>query len=151
MSGRAVLVLDPSELPHCPTPESRDFVAQLVAVGLEVPEISFCLKCTPHEVMQHYKDEITHGTAMINARVGVALFQRAMMGDVNAQKFWLQTRARWVPADKEDPKKAEQQGQLKQDRQAFMNDILQMVAKGRAKEEQGTVTSRATPGSRRTQ
>lgn len=149
--SNAVLVIDPGHIPHYPTSESREFVAQMVAMGLEVPQIAFCLKCTPHEVTHHYKQELEHGLALVNAKVGASLLARAFMGDVNAQKFWLVTRARWVPADKEDPKKAEQQGQQLQDRRAFMEDILQMVAKNRAKEEAATVTQRATPGSRRTQ
>jgi len=146
-----VVIIDPDKIPHYPTPESREFVAQLVAVGLEVPQIAFCLKCTPHEVTYHYKDELEFGLSLVNGKVGAALLQRCLMGDVNAQKFWLTTRARWVAADKEDPKKAEQQGQLLQDRKAFMDDILQMVARGKEKEERATVTQRATPGSRRTQ
>lgn len=144
------ILIDPGDIPHCPTPESREFVAQLVSLGLEVPQIAYCLKCTPHEVTYHYKQELEFGTSMVNAKVGAALFQRCMLGDTNAIKFWLQCRAGWVPADKEDPKDKEKKGQLLEDRRAFMQDIINMVAQNKEKVERATVTQRVNP-SRRTQ
>lgn len=147
----APVLIDPNALPHCPTPESRDFVAQLVAIGLEVPQIAFCLKCTPLEVHKFYKEELTHGMAMVNAKVGAALLTNCLRGDTNAQKFWLQTRARWVVADREDPKEKEKGGRILEDRRRFMDDIVSLVAKHRATEEKAEVTKRATPGSKRVQ
>lgn len=147
---KAVVLIDPGQIPHCPTPESREFVSALVAMGLEVGQIAFALKCSPHDVTFHYKQELEFGASLVNAKVGAALLQRALIGDVNAQKFWLQTRARWVPAEKEDPKDKEKSGRLLEDRKEFMQDILDMVARNKVKEEQATVTQRANP-SRRTQ
>lgn len=149
--SNALLVIDPSKIPHCPTPESRDMVSQMVAMGLEVAQIAFCMKLTPHEVTYHYKDELEFGLSLVNAKVGVALFQRCMLGDTNAIKFWLQCRGGWVPAEKEDAKDKEKKGRLLEDRKAFMQDILEMVARGKDKEEKAAVTQRATPGARRTQ
>jgi len=145
------MIVDPGDLPHCPTAKSREFVMELVAMGLELPQIAFCLKATPLEVKRHYEEEIEHGSALVNAKVGSALLERAMMGDVNAQKFWLVTRARWVQADREDPKDREKGGLIKQERKQFMDEIVSLVAKHKKVEEAATVTQRATPGSKRVQ
>lgn len=145
------ILIDPGDLPHCPTDASREFVMQLVAMGLELPQIAFCLKVTPLDIRRYYGEEIEHGTALVNAKVGSALLTRAMMGDVVAQKFWLTTRARWVAADKEDPKDREKGGRILEDRRQFMDDIVSMVAKHKKTEEKATVTQRATPGSKRVQ
>jgi hypothetical protein len=145
------ILINPGELPHCPTPKSREFVMQLVAMGLETPQIAFCLQITPLDLKRFYGDEIEHGSALINAKVGTALLTRALSGDVVAQKFWLQTRAKWVQADKEDPREKEKGGRILEDRRKFMDDIVELVAKNKKVEEKAEVTKRATPGSKRVQ
>lgn len=151
MSRNVPILLDIGQLPHCPTPESREFVAQLVAIGLEIPQIAFCMKITPLDVKKHYKEELVHGTSLVNAKVGAALLANCLRGDTNAQKFWLQTRARWVPADKEDPKEKEKGGRILEDRRKFMDEIVSMVGKHKVQEEKAEVTQRATPGAKRVQ
>lgn len=69
---------------------------KLVACGLSQEEISYVMGCTPLEVSQHYAQEIEHGTAATNALVGAALLKNALKGDTNAQRAWLQFRARWT-------------------------------------------------------
>lgn len=150
-SNRIPVLLDAYNLPHCPTPESRDFVAKLVACGLEVPQIAFCMHVTPLEVKQHYTDELEFGLPLVNAKVGAALLNNALKGDTNAQTFWLKTRARWVPADKEDPKEKEKSGRALEDRRRFMDEIVATVARNKQRDEAATVTQRATPGSKRVQ
>lgn len=145
------ILLDPGELPHCPTPESREFVCQLVAMGLEEPQIAFCLKVPPIELRRYYGNELHHGQALVNAKVGAALLANCMRGDTVAQKFWLQTRARWIIPLKEDEKEKEKNGRLLSDRKQFMDDIVQMVAKHKQTEEKAAVTQRATPASKRVQ
>src|SRR5688572_23237262 len=149
MTSRMPVVLDPGKLPHCPTPESREFVMQLVSMGLEEPQIAFCLKITPLDLKKHYADELVFGLSLVNAKVGAALLANCLRGDTNAQKFWLQTRGRWVVADKEDPKQREGSARALEDRQRVIDDIVGMVAKHRATEDKAAVTQRANPGTRR--
>jgi hypothetical protein len=49
-----------------------------------------------HEVRSNYSEELIHGTAAVTALVGAALLKQAMRGDVNASRFWLQSRAKWT-------------------------------------------------------
>jgi len=81
---------------HVPTKKTREQVCKMVACGLNPEEISFVLGCTPHEVKANYEQEMIHGTAMITAAVGGAMLKNALKGDTNAQRAWLQMRARWT-------------------------------------------------------
>lgn len=145
------MIVDPGQLPHCPTPESREFVMQLVSMGLEEPQIAFCLKISPLDLRRYYDQELHHGTALINAMVGKALLANCLRGDTVAQKFWLQTRARWIIPLKEDASEKEKTGKLLEDRKKFMDDIVSLVAKHKVRDEKATVTQRATPGTKRMQ
>jgi hypothetical protein len=124
---------------------------QLVSMGLEEPQIAFCLKITPLDLRKFYDQELHHGQALINAKVGAALLSNCLRGDTVAQKFWLQTRARWIIPLKEDEKEKEKGGRLLEERKQAMDAILDMVARHKKTEEKAEVTQRATPGSKRVQ
>lgn len=145
------VLIDPGQLPHYPTPESREFVCQLVAMGLEEPQIAFCLKVTPLDLRRYYGEEMDHGSALVNAQVGKALLSNCLRGDTVAQKFWLQTRARWIIPLKEDQGEKEKTGRLLEDRKKFMDDIVSLVGKNKQRDEKAAVTQRATPASKRVQ
>ena len=81
---------------HSPTKSTREQVCKLVACGLSNEEISFVLGCAPHEVKLNYEQEIIHGSAMVTAMVGASMLKQALRGDVNAARFWLQSRAKWT-------------------------------------------------------
>lgn len=81
---------------HAPTKSTREQVCKMVACGLSPEEISFVLGCAPHEVKLNYDQELIHGTAMVTALVGAALLKQSLRGDVNAARFWLQSRAKWT-------------------------------------------------------
>jgi hypothetical protein len=81
---------------HCPTKKTREQVCKLVACGLGPEEISFVLGCAPHEVRLNYDQELLHGTALVTGMVGANLLKQALRGDVNAARFWLQSRAKWT-------------------------------------------------------
>lgn len=93
MSGKAVRVVEGI---HAPTKKSREQVCKMVACGLNPEQISFVLGCAQHEVRQHYEEELLHGTAVVTTLVGGALLKQALRGDVNAARFWLQSRAKWT-------------------------------------------------------
>lgn len=148
--SRALLVLDPGQAPHVPTPASRELVAGLVACGLDVAQIAFMLKCTPFDVEFHYVDELEHGLAMCNAQVGASILRQALKGDMVAAKFWMGTRAKWVVPTKVDPVD-EAKTTDAVERKKIMDAIVTMVAREKVKEEAAQTLGNATPGSRRMQ
>jgi len=81
---------------HAPTKKTREQVCKLVACGLSVEEISFVLGCTEHDIRSFYEQELLHGTALVTGLVGAAMLKTALRGDVNAARFWLQSRSRWT-------------------------------------------------------
>lgn len=81
---------------HVVTKKTREQVCKLVACGLSVEEISFVLGCTEFDVRSNYEQELLHGTAMVTGLVGASMLKQALRGDVNAARFWLQSRSRWT-------------------------------------------------------
>jgi hypothetical protein len=79
-----------------PTDEQRRLVRQLAAVGTKHEEIALIINIgSPKTLRKHFREELDRGTAEANAKVAGALFDKAMAGDTNAQKFWLRCRAGW--------------------------------------------------------
>lgn len=81
---------------HVPTSETREQVCKLVACGLTPSEIAFFFGCMEHEVKEHYERELEHGMALVTGLVGGAMLKNALGGDTNAQRAFLQMRARWT-------------------------------------------------------
>jgi hypothetical protein len=81
---------------HVPTMATRELVCKLTACGLNPAEIAFSLGCQEHEIKDNYEQELLHGVALVTGRVGGALLKQAERGDVNAARFWLQSRAKWT-------------------------------------------------------
>jgi hypothetical protein len=87
-----------------PTDEQRRLVKKLAAVGTRHEEIALIIKIrSPKTLRKHFREELDRGTAEANAKVAGALFDNAMKGDTNAQKFWLQSRAGWGRSSFERP------------------------------------------------
>jgi len=79
-----------------PTDEQRLLVKKLAAAGTPHEEIALMVKIrSPKTLRKHFREELDRGAAEANAKVAGALFNKAMSGDTNAQKFWLQCRAGW--------------------------------------------------------
>lgn len=81
---------------HVPTSSTREQVCKLIACGLNETEIAFVLGAMEHEVKEHYPLEIEHGMALVTGLVGGAMLKNALGGDTNAQRAFLQMRARWT-------------------------------------------------------
>ena len=83
--------------PHKPTPEERKTVSMMSAVGLTLEEISKCIRggIDIKTLMKHYREELDTSKAKANAAVGGAMYNKAIAGDVSAQKYWLGCRAKW--------------------------------------------------------
>jgi predicted transcriptional regulator len=80
---------------HKPTPEGRELVAIHATVGTPHETIAGILGITAKTLRNHYREELDNAMAQANAKVGGALFQKAMGGDTTAMIFWMKTRAGW--------------------------------------------------------
>lgn len=120
---------------HAPTKRTREQVCKLVACGLNPEEVSFVLGCSEHDIRLHYEEELKHGTSMVTALVGGAMLKNALRGDTNAQRAWLQMRARWtIPQHVELTGRDGGPIQVEQRRQLVAR-VLEL-ASGRAKNSQ---------------
>ena len=78
-----------------PSDETAEQVAVMAACGLSLIEIAKVLKCEPLALKRLYQSEFENGSAMATAKVGGALYARAVLGDTKAAMFWLECRAGW--------------------------------------------------------
>jgi hypothetical protein len=87
-----------------PTDEQRRLVKQLAATGTPHEEIACMVNIhSPKTLRKHFREELDRGATEANFKVAGALFNNAMSGDTNAQKFWLQTHAGWGRSNFERP------------------------------------------------
>lgn len=80
---------------HKPEPEKRFMVAAYTAGGATQETVAKLLEISVPTLTKHYPNELATGLEMANAQIAGALFKEALSGDVQAQKFWLKTRAKW--------------------------------------------------------
>ncbi len=86
----------PDPTPHQPTDKLRAQVSSLKSFGHTHEEIAAYFDIDDMTLVKYYKRELD--TACINANSAIAnkLFRKAHDQDnLDAQKFWLKTRARW--------------------------------------------------------
>lgn len=79
--------------PHEPTKASRDTVQMHALVGTPQEDIARVLGIDAKTLRKYYRDELDLALAKANAKIGGALFNKALSGDTSAQIFWLKTRA----------------------------------------------------------
>ncbi len=120
---------------HVPTKDKREQVCKLVASGLSATQVAFVLGCAEHEVRQHYEQELEHGEAMVTGAMGVALIENGLKGDTNAQRAYLQMRARWTV-----PQHVELTGKdggpvIVEQRRAAIQRILKLASAGQTRTE----------------
>jgi hypothetical protein len=131
--SRAIRVV---ESMHIPTQQKREQVCRLVSCGLTIDEISFVLDCAPHEIREHYEQELLHGASLVTSMVGAALLKQALRGDVNAARFWLQSRAKWtIPQHVELTGRDGGPVQVEH-RRALMARVLELAKGNKAREEE---------------
>lgn len=145
------VIIEAYDRPHAPTSETREQVMKMVACGLDLGQIAWVLKCRPHEVTANYPEELEHAIAVTNAQVGAALLKAATKGDVNAAKYWMQTRAKWIVPNKvevtgKDGKPIEVD---MKEKKSLMDEIVGMVGKGKVQEEQARTTAEVNRGANR--
>jgi hypothetical protein len=79
-----------------PTVEQRLQIKALAAVG--TPQEDIALKVgirSPKTLRKYFRKELDLAATDANASVGGALYNSAMAGNTDAQKFWLERRAGW--------------------------------------------------------
>lgn len=89
-------------LPHEVTEGTRSAVSNLRSFGHTNEEICGQLKINTDTLVKYYKHELDTAIVKANSEVANKLYQKATYSDdLQAQIFWLKTRARWRTADKE--------------------------------------------------
>ena len=70
-------------------------VRYLGGLGVRQDDIAKIIGCAPKTLRKRFRDELDRGAAEANAAMAGYLFAAAKGGNVQAQKFWLRTRAHW--------------------------------------------------------
>ena len=86
-----------------PTPEQKVLVERLAAFGIPMDDICTMIQnensgkpIDVNTLMKYFRAELDTGVTKANARVAGALFKNATEhNNVQAQIFWMKTRARW--------------------------------------------------------
>jgi hypothetical protein len=80
-----------------PTDEERQMVERLSGVGLPYHNICALIRngIDDETLTKHFRKEIDRGKAKANAKVGGALYTKAMGGDTASMIFWAKTQMRW--------------------------------------------------------
>jgi len=80
-----------------PNEEQRQQVKTLAAVGTPQQDIARRIGIRSEKTLRKYfRDELDLAAMDANANVGGALYNKAMAGNTDAQKFWLERRAGWT-------------------------------------------------------
>lgn len=88
--------------PHEPTKALRDTVAMHTLVGTPQSDVARVLGIDEKTLRKHYRDELDLAKARANAKVGGALFNKALAGDTTAMIFWMKTQAGWRETSQHD-------------------------------------------------
>lgn len=81
--------------PHEPTKATRDTVQMHTLVGTAQADIARVIGIDEKTLRKHYREELDLAKARANAKVGGALFNKALSGDTTAMIFWMKTQAGW--------------------------------------------------------
>ena len=81
-----------------PTDEERIVVRMMAALG--TPQVDMARNVREGGIdvktlLKHFKEEVETGAIDANVKVGGAMFNKAIEGDVHAQKYFLGCRAGW--------------------------------------------------------
>lgn len=86
---------------HQVTPETKQQVERLKACGLSHSQIGYILGgLTDKTVEKHYKEELQHGKAKVDAFVTGKLLKKIQAEDTACIIFYLKTRMNWRETDR---------------------------------------------------
>lgn len=86
--------------PHEPTGPQKQLVQLHAAIGTPQEEIARVIGIDKKTLTKHYRDELDTGMTQANARIGKALFDKAVGGDTVALIWWTKTRMGWKETSK---------------------------------------------------
>jgi|TARA_R110000803_G_C11731187_1_gene289677 hypothetical protein len=92
-----------------PTEDERKTVGMMAAMGTPQADIARTIRGKGIDVKtlnKHFKDEIETAATLANAKIGGSMFNKAVAGDVAAQKYWLSCKAGWNDKSEESEKPA---------------------------------------------
>tara|TARA_R100001377_G_scaffold40409_1_gene22576 strand:- start:4300 stop:4656 length:357 start_codon:yes stop_codon:yes gene_type:complete len=81
--------------PHKRTDEEAEAVSMMAAVGISQENIAKVIGVDIKTLTKYYREEIDTAWIKANAKVGGAMYNKAIGGDVQAQKYWMGCRAGW--------------------------------------------------------
>ena len=81
--------------PHVKTEENAERVEALCAYGMDHVMIAAMLGISHDTLTKYYRSELDIGKSKVVEQVANSLKRNAMHGDVQAQKFFLSSRAGW--------------------------------------------------------
>jgi len=83
--------------PFKPTADERKTVELMCAVGIPHEGIALCIRdgIDDKTLRKHFRKELDTSAIRANTKVGGAMFNKAIAGDVRAQKTWMAARAGW--------------------------------------------------------
>jgi len=81
---------------HVKTPEIAERVGTLSAYGIEHTVIARLCGFSHDTLTKYYRDELDTGKAQVIEKIANSLKLSAINGDVQAQKFFLSSRAGWA-------------------------------------------------------
>jgi len=82
-----------------PTAEERKIVEMMAALGTPLDDMARNVRKGGIDVKtlrKHFDEEISTGATRANIKVGGAMYNKALGGDVQAQKYFLSCRAGWT-------------------------------------------------------
>jgi predicted DNA-binding protein (UPF0251 family) len=81
--------------PHKRTDEEAEAVRMMAAVGISQENIAKVIGIDIKTMTKYYREEIDTAWIKANAKVGGSMYNKAIGGDVQAQKYWMGCRAGW--------------------------------------------------------
>jgi hypothetical protein len=84
-----------SNIPHVPTPISRELVKSLVALGEPQEKIADIIDIDEKTLRKHYREELDHSLPLLLSRVANTAYKKALDGDPKMIELVLKCRARW--------------------------------------------------------
>jgi len=107
---------------HEVTEFSKGEVASLASFGNTRPEIAAYMNICEETLLKHYREILETAAVRANSKVAKGLFKKAVEDeDLQAQIFWLKTRARWRTADSEA--QVEESSKIKEELKRIMAEL----------------------------
>lgn len=80
-----------------PTDEERDAVRELAGLRIPICQIKYLIRGGVSEeiIRERFAKELVEGRALKDTKVTQAMYEKAIGGDVQAGKFWLQGSPEW--------------------------------------------------------